>query len=156
MVQSRGVAFVVNPETSAFMGAEGWFCLLTAAAGLVCGMAGYFLVVRKYGAMAVGGLVLGGVAAALLTMWVGQQQGLSGFRANLAASPAGAHLHEPLTLAGHGALAFWPLFAALTVGTIELVSQSAERKRAETALQSQFAPPPRPAEGEGNFGPAGT
>ncbi|HEY2578075.1 MAG TPA: hypothetical protein VGI74_17370 [Streptosporangiaceae bacterium] len=155
IVQSRGVAYVVNAETGAFIAAEGWFCLLTAAAGLLCGVAGYFLVVRRYGAVAVSGLVLGGVAAALLAMWAGQQQGLAGFRAQLAASPAGTQLHEPLALAGHGPLAFWALFAALTVGTIELVSQSAERKRAELAVQTP-PPPPRPTEGGTGLGAAET
>jgi hypothetical protein len=147
VVQSRGVAYVVNPETSAFIAAEGWFCLLTAAAGLVCGVAGYFIVVRRYGAVAVSGLALGGVAAALLAMWTGQQQGLAGFRSQLAASPAGVKLHEPLVLAGHGALAFWPLFAALAVGAIELASQSSERRRAELAVRSRPLGPARPTDG---------
>lgn len=140
VVQSRGVAYVANPETSAFIAAEGWFCLLTAAAGLLCGAAGYFIVVRRYGAVAVTGLVLGGVAAAVLAMWTGQQQGLAGFRSQLASSPVGAQLHEPLALAGRGALAFWPLFAALTVGAIELASQSAERKQAELAIEGEGGP----------------
>jgi hypothetical protein len=135
--QGHGVAYVANPETSAFIAAEGWFCLLTAAAGLLCGVAGYFIVVRRHGAVAVCGLVLGGVAAALLAMWTGQQQGLAAFRAQLAVSPAGARLHEPLALAGRGPLAFWPLFAALAVGAIELASQSAERRRAELALPGE-------------------
>ena len=33
VVQSRGVAYVVNPETSAFIVADAWFCLLTALGG---------------------------------------------------------------------------------------------------------------------------
>jgi hypothetical protein len=148
VVQSRGVAYVVNPETNAFIAAEAWFSMLTAAAGLLCGVAGYFIVVRRHGAVAVTGLVLGGVAASLLAMWTGQQQGLSAFHASLATSPVGTQLHEPLALAGRGALAFWPLFAALTVGAIELASQSAERKRAEaTGLPPPAAPAPRPSEG---------
>lgn len=141
VVASRGVAYVVNPETNAFIAADGWFCLLTAIGGLICGLAGWFLVVRRWGPPAVAGLAGGGVAASLLAMWVGQQQGLAHFRATLAVSRVGTHLHEPLALGGHGALAFWPLFAALVVGTIELASQSAERKRTEAALA---APPPVP------------
>jgi hypothetical protein len=141
IVQSRGAAYIVNVETSAYIAADGWFCLLTAIAGLVCGVLGYIFAVRRYGAIAVTGLVLGGLAAALLAMWAGQQQGLAGFRSALLSRPAGTYLHEPLTLGGHGALAFWPLIVALTVGTIELVSQSVDRKRADPAQ----AEPPRPA-----------
>ena len=80
VVQSRGVAYVVNSETSAFIEADAWFCLLTAVGGVICGTVGYLLAVRRYGATALTGLVLGGVAASVLAMWVGQQQGLASFR----------------------------------------------------------------------------
>ena len=139
IVQSRGVAYVADPETSAFIVADAWFCLLTAAAGLICGLAGYLLAVRRYGAAALAGLVLGGVAASVLAMWVGQQQGLAAFRSRLAVSAAGTRLREPPALGGHGALAFWPLFAALLVGSIELIGQSVERRRLEAAELAQGA-----------------
>jgi hypothetical protein len=131
IVQSPGVAYVANAETRAFITADAWFCLLTALGGLICGLAGYLLAVRGHGAPALAGLVLGGVAASVLAMWVGQQQGLAGFHSRLAVSHAGTRLREPLALGGHGALAFWPLFAALLVGAIEMIRQSAERRRAE-------------------------
>jgi hypothetical protein len=133
VVQSHGVAYVVSDETDAFIVADAWFCVLTAAAGLVCGVAGYLAAVRRHGAVAVAGLVLGGLAASVLARWAGQQQGLGHFQSLLASSPAGAQLHQPLALGGQGPLAFWPLLVALTVGTIELFSQSQERKRAEEA-----------------------
>lgn len=133
VVQSHGVAYVANDESSAFIAADAWFCLLTAIGGLVCGVAGYFAAVRRYGAVAVAGLVLGGLAAAVLARWAGQQQGLARFQSMLASSPAGTRLHQPLSLGGQGPLAFWPLLAALAVGAIELFSQSQERKRAEAA-----------------------
>ncbi len=137
VVQSRGVAFVVNSETSAFIEADAWFCLLTAVCGLICGTVGYLLAVRRYGATALIGLVLGGVAASLLAMWVGQQQGLASFRVRLAVSPAGTRLREPLVLGGHGALAFWPLFVGLVVGSIEVISQSIEHRHKDAALAQQ-------------------
>jgi hypothetical protein len=144
VVQSRGVAYVMNDENSAFIVADAWFCLLTAIAGLVCGVAGYFTAVRRYGAVAVAGLVLGGLAASVLARWAGQQQGLGHFQALLAASPAGTQLHQPLSLGGQGALAFWPLLAALVVGTIELFSQSMERKRADTPADTPGGTPAEP------------
>ncbi len=133
VVAGRGVAYVANAETSAFIVADAWFCLLTAAAGLVCGVAGYLLAVRRHGAVALTGLVLGGLAASALAMWVGQQQGLASFRSALAVSATGVRLREPLALGGHGALAFWPLLVGLVVGSIEVIGQSIERRRAEAA-----------------------
>jgi hypothetical protein len=141
VVQGHGVAYVQSAETSAFIVADGWFCLVTALGGLVCGLAGYFIAVRRYGVLALLGLVLGGVGAAVLAMWAGQQQGRASFRAQLAVSHAGAHLHEPLSLGGLGPLAFWPMFAAIVVGAIELSAQSRERKKAALA---QAALPPGP------------
>ncbi len=140
IVQSRGVAYVANAETSAFIVADAWFCLLTAAAGLLCGLAGYLLVVRRHGAAALAGLVLGGLGASALAMWVGEQQGLAGFRSSLAVSAPGTRLREPLVLGGHGALAFWPLFVGLLVGTIEVIGQSVERRRTEAAVLATAAP----------------
>ena len=130
VTQGQGVAYVANAETSAFIVADAWFCLLTAAAGLICGLAGYLLAVRRYGPMAAGGLVLGGVAGSLLAMWTGQQQGLASFRIQLITSPAGTMLHDPLTLGSRSAIAFWPLFTGRVIGLIELAAQSRERRQA--------------------------
>jgi hypothetical protein len=153
IVQSHGTAYLVNVESGAYIAADGWFCLLTAIGGVLCGVAGYFLAVRRYGAIAVTGIVLGGVAASALAMWTGQQQGLAGFRSALLSRPAGTLLHQPLSLGGRGALAFWPLLAAVVVGTMELVSQSVDRKRIEQA-QAAAAPPPSPGPDGGEPGPA--
>jgi hypothetical protein len=144
VLQSRGVAYLINVETSAYIAADAWFCLLTAIGGLICGIAGYFIAVRRYGATAVTGLILGGVAASLLAMWVGQQQGTAGFQAALLSRPVGTLLREPLLLGGWGTIAFWPLLAALTIGTIELVGQSLDRNRAGAPLASS----PHPLDGE--------
>src|ERR1700685_4666585 len=35
VVVSRGTAEVVNPETSAFIAADGWFCVMAVAGGIV-------------------------------------------------------------------------------------------------------------------------
>ena len=146
VIQGRGVAYVLNSETDAFIVADAWFCLLTAVAGLICGLAGYLVAVRRYGALPLVGLLLGGVAGSWLAMWIGQQQGLAGFRAQLATSPAGTRLREPLVLGGHGALAFWPLFAGLLVGSVEVVSQAMDRRRTEAAARAR----PGPARPEGD------
>lgn len=143
-----GTAYVVNPETSAFITGEAWFCLLTAAGGLVCGVAGYLLAVRRYGVMPLLGLVLGGTAASVLAMWAGQQQGLAAFRARLAESAAGARLHQPLTLGGRGVLAFWPLGAALAVGMAELATRYWPGSRARLPGQPSMTVRSRATGGE--------
>jgi hypothetical protein len=146
VVQSRGVAYVLNSETGAFIVADAWFCLLTAVAGLICGLAGYLVAVRRYGALPLVGLLLGGVAGSWLAMWIGQQQGLARFRVQLVTSPAGTRLHEPLVLGGHGALAFWPLLVGLVVGSAEVISQAIDRKRAGAAASA--GPGPTRPEGD--------
>jgi len=140
VVQGRGAAYVLNSETDAFIVADAWFCLLTVVAGLICGLAGYLVAVRRYGALPLVGLLLGGVAGSWLAMWVGQQQGLARFRAQLVTSPPGTRLREPLVLGGHGALAFWPLVVGLLVGSVEVVSQAIDRRRAEAAARAQHGP----------------
>jgi hypothetical protein len=140
VVQGRGVAYVLNSETNAFIVADAWFGLLTAVAGLICGLVGYLVAVRRYGVLPLVGLLLGGVAGSWLAMWIGQQQGLARFRAQLVTSPAGTRLHEPLMLGGHGALAFWPLFVGLLVGTVEVISQAIDRRRAEAAAHAEPGP----------------
>ena len=146
VVQGRGVAYVLNTETDAFIVADAWFCLLTAIAGLICGLVGYLVAVHRYGALPLAGLLLGGVAGSWLAMWIGQQQGLARFRLQLVTSPAGTRLREPLVLGGHGALAFWPLLVGLVVGSVEVVSQAIDRRRAEVAARAQ----PGPARPEGD------
>jgi hypothetical protein len=146
VVQGRGVASVLNSETHAFIVADAWFCLLTAVAGLICGLVGYLVAVRMYGALPLVGLLLGGVAGSWLAMWIGQQRGLTRFRAQLVTSPAGTRLHEPLVLGAHGALAFWPLLVGLLVGSVEVVSQAIDRRRAVSAARAQ----PGPARPEGD------
>jgi hypothetical protein len=108
-------AQVVNAETSAFIVADAWFCLITAVGGLVTGIAGYRLLVRRAGWIAAAGLVLGAVAAALLTLWIGGQIGIGTYNHLLATSPAGTFFRASLTLGAKSALAFWPGLVCLVI-----------------------------------------
>ena len=110
-----GEAQVVNAETSAFIAADAWFCLITAAGGLVTGIVGYRLLGRRAGWVAVAGLVLGAVAAALLTLWTGERIGLATYNHLLAASPDGTFFRASLALGAKSALAFWPGLVCLVV-----------------------------------------
>jgi hypothetical protein len=133
-VQSRGVAYVVNPETSAFIAADGWFCLIGAIGGAIIGVAGYLAGVRRYGPLPAAGVLAGATAAAFLAWWVGSHVGLADFRHRLAIGRPGSLLRQPADLGAHGALTFWPLAAGIVVGGIELVIALRERQHARSEL----------------------
>jgi hypothetical protein len=121
---ARGEAEFVNAETTAFIVADAWFALITAIGGLITGILGYRILVRRAGAAATAGLVLGALAAALLAMWVGDNIGLGTYNHLLASSPAGAYFHSSLALGAKSMLAFWPL---CTAGVILLAESGARR-----------------------------
>jgi hypothetical protein len=142
----NGSVDLVNPETSAFIAAEGWFSLLSVLGGVVSGLLGYVLAVRRYREPAMAGVLVGGLAAALVARWIGQQSGKAAFSHHLAVGQPGALLRAPLILGGHGALALWPLAAGLTAGGIEAVILLRERWREAEQQPTALAPP--------SFGPA--
>jgi hypothetical protein len=144
-VQSPGVAYVVNPETTAFIAADGWFSLIAAVGGVIIGLAAYFGGVRRYGPLPAVGALAGATAAAFLAWWSGSNLGLASFRHELGSSKTGTLLHQPVDLGAHGALAFWPLAAGAVIGGIELILLLRERQRAVEPPSAdtgpQFAPP---------------
>jgi hypothetical protein len=110
-----GEAQVVNAETSAFFLADAWFCLITAVGGLITGIVGHRLLVRRAGWIAAAGLVLGAVAAALLALWTGEQIGLGTYNHLLATSSDGTFFRASLALGARSALAFWPGLVCLVL-----------------------------------------
>jgi hypothetical protein len=158
-VLGRGSADVVNPETSAFIAADGWFALLSVIGGIVSGLAGYLIAVRRHGAIAMAGVLAGAVAAALIAKWIGQLPGQAEVDHSLALGRAGTLLQQPLALGGIGVLAFWPLAAGLVAGGITGVGLLRERLR--EPRPRRYPPPgpgltvPGPIPGPGTPGPAG-
>jgi hypothetical protein len=128
-VVGPGSADIVNPETNAFIAANGWFTLLSVAGGLVSGAAGYALAVRRNGPPAMAGILVGGLAAALLAKWIGQQSGAAAFNHSLAIGHVGLLLHDPPMVGGLGQLMFWPLAAGLVAGSMEAISQRPWRRQ---------------------------
>jgi hypothetical protein len=126
---ARGEAQVVNAETSAFIVADAWFCLIVAVGGLITGVLGYRLLVRRAGWVATAGLVLGAVAAALLAVWVGELVGLGTYHHLLASSPVGTFFHASLALGAKSSLAFWPLLTSAAI----LLAASGTRRADEAA-----------------------
>jgi hypothetical protein len=109
----HGEAQLVNAETSAFIVADVWFCLIAALGGAITGIVGYRLLVRPAGWIAAAGLVLGAVAASLLALWTGENIGLGTYNHLLATSPDGAFFHASLALGAKSALVFWPGLTSL-------------------------------------------
>ena len=93
---SAGVAQVVNAETRAFIGADGWFCLIAAAGGVLTGTCGYLIGIRRRGnvtqAAVTAGLILGSVAAGFVMRWLGEQSGYQAYAAPARARGGGGHL----------------------------------------------------------------
>jgi hypothetical protein len=121
-VVSKGAANVVNAETTAFIAADAWFVLIAVIGGLLTGVLGYQFVVRRRGAPAALGLILGGLAAAALMLWIGDNYGHASFQHKLLTSPKGTYLHASLSLGSKSALIFWPLAAAVVIVIPEAVA----------------------------------
>ena len=90
----------MNVESSAFITADAWFCLIMVVGGLLTGVVGYRLLVRRSGWLAAAGLILGAVAGALVALWVGENIGLGTYNHLLATSPNGTYFHASLALWG--------------------------------------------------------
>ena len=148
VVVSRGSANVVNPETTAFIAADAWYCLIGVAGGLVIGLAGYLLAVRRYGPVPMAAILAGSTIAGIAARWVGEHQGLHRFDRQLLTTHQGTLLHAPLALAGDTsaavwptatslpAMAFWPLAACAVAGGILLVTALRERSARSYGPQS--------------------
>jgi hypothetical protein len=142
VVVGRGSANLASPETNAYIAADAWFTLLTVGGGVISGLLGYALAVRRHGALAMTGILVGGLAATLIAMWIGQHSGAAAFNHGLAIGRPGTLLRVPLMLGGRGPLAFWPLAAGLAAGGSEAVVLLRERRRRPAPLHG-YAPPPR-------------
>jgi uncharacterized membrane protein YeaQ/YmgE (transglycosylase-associated protein family) len=149
-VVSRGLADAMNPETSGFIAADAWFCLIGVICGLIIGVGGYLLGVRRHGPAPMAAILLGSVGAALVARAIGQSWGVSEFDRKLLTSPAGTVVHAPLTLGGGPsgilwpAVAFWPLAACLAAGALVLLFSSrggGRPGRHRSARQSPLAWP---------------
>ena len=90
---SAGAAQVVNAETRAFIGADGWFCVIAAVAGLLTGVVGYRLgIARRDNVTRItvtAGLIIGAVVGGYLMLWIGQQLGQASYQHQLADAAVG-------------------------------------------------------------------
>ncbi|GGL09974.1 hypothetical protein Sme01_32700 [Sphaerisporangium melleum] len=113
---------LADPTTQTLIAADGWFAVITGAAGLACGIVAY-LIARKGRPLALlAGLAAGGLLAGWLALSVGTSVGGSMIQA--AAAPGGASAGDTvnvLSLTARGVLLAWPLVAVAVFGIIESV-----------------------------------
>jgi hypothetical protein len=138
VMTGRGTAAVISAETSAFVAGDGWYCFICLAGGVVSGLLGYLLAVRRHGPVAMGMVLVSALAAALITLWIGEHAGLASYHHLLATLPAGARLREALSLGARSAVAIWPLAAGLMAGGMELAAVLRDRQVAQSG--SALAP----------------
>jgi hypothetical protein len=130
-----GTAEVVNAETSAFVAADGWFCVIAAVCGLIAGVLGCWLAVRRAGPLAAIALIVGAVAGAFVMLWVGENIGLSTYNHQLATAANGTFFNSSLALGSKSALVFWPMVTGAVIALRELGTRGAT------------PPPPMPFDG---------
>ena len=121
---SAGTAEVVNPETRAFIAADGWFCVISVVAGVLTGNIGYRVGIARRGfvtrtAVTIG-LILGAVAGGYTMLWLGQEIGFSAYQHQLADAATGVTYTASLTLGAKSALAFWPLLTSVVIVLAEI------------------------------------
>lgn len=114
VVVAAGGPNLADPNTKAFIAADGLFLLLTAGAGVVCAAVSLLLGGRRHGVAAAVGLAAGGLAASYIAWRVGHRVGLAEFR-RAVQGPSGAATPLYLTLRARGVLVVWALTGVLTV-----------------------------------------
>jgi len=137
---AAGGAYQVNAESSGYIAADAWYCVITAVSGLITGLAGYWLLVRRSGWPAAFGLVLGAVAAGYTAMWIGGLIGLDTFNHQLATAPVGSYLNDSLSLGAKSAVVCWLLVTGAVIG----IAHSGAREPArplEPGLSGMWTPP---------------
>ena len=132
VMTGHGTAAVINAETSAFIAGDGWYCFICLAGGLISGLAGYLLAVRRHGPVAMIMVLVSALAAALITLWIGEHAGLASYHHLLATLPAGVRLRAALSLGARSAIAIWPLGAGLMAGGMELAAVLRDRQGTES------------------------
>jgi hypothetical protein len=128
VMTGHGTAGLVNLETSAFISADAWFAVICLAGGALSGLLGYLFAVRRYGPVAMAGVLAGALAGAFAARWVGEQTGLATFHHLIATLPVGARLRDSLMLGAGGAMAFWPLAAGLMAGGMVIYSNPRQQR----------------------------
>ncbi|ETK36420.1 hypothetical protein MPTA5024_09050 [Microbispora sp. ATCC PTA-5024] len=113
---------LADPETQTLIDADGWFTVVTGAAGLLSG-AGAYVLSRRRPVEALVALAGGGLLAGYVALLVGRTaKGTA-----QAAGPAGLTATSSLTVTAHGVMFAWPLLATGVFWVIEYVASYRRR-----------------------------
>lgn len=129
-VIAGGKALLGDPESQTLIAADGWFAVLTAAAGLLCGIVAYVLAGRLRELGLLGALGVGGVAAGLIAWWVGSMIGRSSFQHQLHTARDGTTARSALGLHAAGVVIAWPLIAVVVFGFLAALDVAHRDSRA--------------------------
>jgi hypothetical protein len=129
VVASAGQAVVGDPETQTLIAADGWFAVLGAAAGLLCGVVAYVLAgrLRELGLLAA--LGVGGTGASLIAWLIGFLIGRSAFQHKIQTARAGTAAKGTLDLHAAGVVIVWPLIALIVFGLLEALDVARRERR---------------------------
>jgi hypothetical protein len=126
---SGGKGVLADPETQTLIAADGWFAVLTAAAGLLCGVAAYLLAGRVGELGPLAGIAAGGVAAAIVAWRLGHIIGLNAYQHALRTDGDGTLVHAPLGLHALGVALAWPLTAVVVFALLEALDVAGRESR---------------------------
>jgi hypothetical protein len=128
-----GKKFLGDPESQTLIAADGWFAVLTAVAGLLCGIVAYVAAGRLRELGLLGALGLGGTAAGLVAWWVGSLIGRSAFQHELHTARDGTTAKGALDLHAAGVVIAWPLVALVVFGLLEALDVARRESRGRAA-----------------------
>ncbi|MFI0349623.1 hypothetical protein [Actinomadura sp. 9N407] len=117
----QGRALLAEPEGQGPIGVDGRYAVITAVAGLVCGVAAYLAGGRRNDLALLFALTVGGLAGSLLAWRLGHQIGLGGFQDAVRRAPDGRTVTGAAQLRATGLLFAWPLVAVAVYGALEAV-----------------------------------
>ncbi|GAA0323659.1 hypothetical protein NE235_05180 [Actinoallomurus spadix] len=130
---SGGKGVLADPESQTLIAADGWFAVLTAAAGLLCGLTAYLLAGRWGEPGLLAGIAAGGAAAAVVAWRLGHLFGASAYDHALRTAGDGARAGAPLGLHAYGVLLAWPLIAVVAFGLLEALDVANRESRGRLA-----------------------
>lgn len=132
VVRTDGETVYPHSEPSAVIAADGWFTVVTAVSGLVCGAAVYLLGRRHLHGRTpeiatLAGLSCGGLLGSLTAARVGELVAATAAQQRAGTSSPGTHIAALLELHALGFIVIWPIVAVI-VFTVVLALRTAGRK----------------------------
>ncbi|MDQ6650343.1 MAG: hypothetical protein M3Z02_09540, partial [Actinomycetota bacterium] len=130
---------LLEPETKAFVAADGLFLLVTSIVGLICGLLAWRLA-RRYGIPVLLALVVGGLLASLVAWKTGRLLGLHDYRVVLRSGAAGGRASMNVELRATGVLVGWAVAAVVGYGGCVAASLARHPESAPADVPDRWRP----------------